>query len=525
MAYDGLFAKAVCDELAIKLKDSKIEKIYQPETDQIVIQVRCTEGRVKVLVDVSSQGSRVQLTENDFENPSEAPAFCMLLRKHIQGGRITSVSQIERERIMVFGIETVNEMGYSVNKKLVCETMGKYSNVILLDGSSDKIIDSIKRISIDMNRYRQILPGMVYVQPPKGNLANDLGYGPSTRVAVESGADPERLDPTVWLDEKGNAKDVHVIDLCQYRGVYNELHFESIGKALDFYYKNRFETNRVNQKAASLTKKVNALIDKHELKILRLLDEIKKSEESDIYRIKGELLNANQHLVKPGAKSVDVISYYDGETVTIDLDEKLSASKNAQQYFKKYNKLKSSKKEKLLQLEECRSELEYLQTVAAEASLAESYAELDAIREELHTQGFIRLNKAEKRNKKIKPQPRKYTLSTGHTVLVGRSNTENDYISFKVAQKGDYWMHTKDIHGSHLVLQMNGEEPEEADIYEAASIAAWYSKGKESDNVPVDYVPIRYVKKPGGARPGMVIFTNNKTVWVRPKDPQDCVVK
>ena len=163
--------------------------------------------------------------------------------------------------------------------------------------------------------------------------------------------------------------------------------------------------------------------------------------------------------------------------------------------------------------------------MAAEASLAESYAELDAIREELHTQGFIRLNKAEKRNKKIKPQPRKYTLSTGHTVLVGRSNTENDYISFKVAQKGDYWMHTKDIHGSHLVLQMNGEEPEEADIYEAASIAAWYSKGKESDNVPVDYVPIRYVKKPGGARPGMVIFTNNRTVWVRPKDPQDGVVK
>ena len=408
---------------------------------------------------------------------------------------------------------------------LAIETMGKYSNVILLDGSTDRIIDSIKRVSIDMNRYRQILPGLNYIQPPKGKLSNDLGYGPSAMIAIESGSDPERVVPTVWLDDKGNAKDVHVIDLCQYRGVYDEQSFNSIGEALDYFYKKRFETNRVSQRAAALTKQVANIIDKHELKISRLLDEIKKSEESDIYRIKGELLNANLHLVSPGAKSVEVISYYDGQKMTIDLDEKLSAAKNAQQYFKKYNKLKSSKKEKLQQLEECRSELEYLQAVSAEVSLAESYAELDAIREELYTQGFIRINKAEKRNKKAKPQPRKFVISTGHTVLVGRSNNENDYITFKLAQKGDYWMHTKDIHGSHLILQLNGEEPAEDDIYEAASIAAWYSKGKDSDNVPVDYVPVRYVKKPAGARPGMVIFTNNRTVWVRPEDPNTVIDK
>ena len=520
MAYDGLLARAVCNELSFKLKGSKIEKIYQPESDQILIQLRTLDGRVKLLADVSSQGSRVQLTENEFENPSEAPVFCMLLRKHIQGGRITDIYQIDVERIIVLEIETVNEMGYSVNKKLVLETMGKYSNIILLDGSNDKIIDSLKRISIDMNRFRQILPGMPYVRPPKANLSNPYGYGPSAKIAVEMGADPELIRPSVWVDEKGSAKDVHVIDLPQYFGVYERKDFESIGAALDFYYKNRFETNRVSQKAASLTKQVNNLIEKHELKISRLLDEIKKSEESDIYRIKGEVLNANLNLVKPGSKYADLYNYYDGENIRIELDEKLSPAKNAQSYFKKYSKLKSSKKEKLLQLDECNKELEYLKTVASESSLAESYSELDMIREELYEQGFIRINKSEKRNKKSKPQPRRFVLSTGHQVLVGRSNTENDYITFKASQKGDYWLHTKDIHGSHLLLQMDGEEPTADDIYEAASIAAWYSKGKDSDNVPVDYVPIKYVKKPGGARPGMVIFTNNRTVWVEPKDPK-----
>lgn len=521
MGYDGLLAKAVCDELSSKLEGAKIEKIYQPETDQAVFQLRCSEGRVKLLIDVSSQGSRVQLTENDFENPSEAPVFCMLLRKHIQGGRVKEVYQIDRERIIVFVIETVNEMGYSSCKKLVCETMGKYSNIILLDAENDRIIDALKRISIDMNRYRQILPGLVYVQPPKSKLSNDLGYGPSTTVAVEMGADPEQVKPCVWIDEKGSVKDVHVIDLCQYRGAYEEKYFETIGEALDFFYKNRFDTNRVAQKAAALTRQVNSLIAKHELKASRLQDEIQKSEESDIYRIKGELLNANLYLAKPGDKSIEVVSYYDGEKVTIELDEKLSAAKNAQSYFKKYSKLKASKKEKLIQLEECKKEIDYLSAVAAEVGLAESYAELDAIREELYGQGFIRINKAEKRNKKTKPKPRAFTISTGHKVLVGKSNTENDFITFKMSQKGDYWLHTKDIHGSHVLLQMNGEEPSEDDIYEAAAVAAWYSKGKDSDNVPVDYVPVRYVKKPGGARPGMVIFTNNRTVWVRPGKPAE----
>lgn len=519
MSYDGLLAAAVCSELKSLLPGSKIEKISQPETDQLVLQIRTGEGRVKLLIDISSQGSRVQLTGMDFENPAQPPVFCMLLRKHIQGGRITDVYQIDRERIIVLAVETINEMNYSVNKLLVCETMGKYSNIILLDGATKKIIDSAKRISIDQNRYRQILPGLAYVQPPKAKLSNEFGYGPSAKTAVEVGADPSKKNPCVYLDEKGTVKDIHVIELIQYKDVYERKTFDDLTEALDFYYKNKQETNRIAQKSSNFIRQINSIIEKHQLKKSRLLEEIKKSEESDIYRIKGELLNANLHLVKPGDKKVEVISYYDGTAVTIELDEKLSAAKNAQAYYRKYAKLKSSKKEKLIQLQECEEELSYLEEVSAQISLAESCAELEAIREELYSQGFIRINKSEKRNKKTKPQPRRFTLDCGKTVLVGRSNTENDYITFRMAQKGDIWMHAKDIHGSHLILQMNGEEPEPEDIYQAAAVAAWYSKGKESDNVPVDYVPIKFVKKPAGARPGMVIFTNNRTVWIAPEDP------
>lgn len=519
MAYDGLLASAVTNELKSKLPGAKIEKVTQPESDQVVLQIRTSEERVKLLIDISSQGSRMHLTAQSFENPAEAPVFCMLLRKHIQGGRITDVSQIDKERIIVLEVETVNEMGYSVNKKLICETMGKYSNIILCDAAGDRIIDSIKRISIDMNRFRQILPGLTYVQPPKGNLSNNCGYGPSAKVAVEMGADPQRCVPTVWSDEKGNVKDVHVIDLVQYAGNYRAQSFASIGEALDYYYLNKAETNRISQKAANFERQVKSITDKLLLKKSRLLEEIKKSEESDIYRIKGELLNANLYLVNSGDKKVEVISYYDGQKMTIELDERLSAAKNAQAYYKKYAKLKASKKEKLAQLEECQQEIEYLETVSSQISLAESYAELDNIREELYAQGFVRIKNASKRKLKIKPQPRKFVTESGRTVLVGRSNTENDYITFKMAQKGDYWMHAKDIHGSHLILQMNGEEPDADDIYQAAAIAAWYSKGKDSDNVPVDYVPIKYVKKPAGARPGMVIFTNNRTVWIPPENP------
>ena len=525
MSYDGFMAAAVLNEIGPLLAGAKIEKISQPESDRIVMQLRTSSGRKKLLLDVSSQGSRVQFTEQDQENPQTAPAFCMLLRKHIQGGRIIEARQHGRERITELDIETVNEMGYSVNKRLIAETMGKHSNLVLLDAANGKIIDSIKRISIDVNRVRQILPGVIYEYPPVSNLSNQDGFGPSTRTAIDEGAIipsfsvDEAVRCYVYVSNDGIPKDFHCFHMPQYAGNYREIEFSTLCDGMDWFYSHRTATNRTAQKSNELSRSIGNLVSKLQLKKQRLLEEIKKADESDIYRLKGELLNANLHLVTPGAKSVKVKSYYDGSELIIELDEKLSAAKNAQNYYKKYAKLKSSKKEKLSQLAECEKDIDYLNSVQALTASASSGEEVDRLREELTEQGYVRARGSVGKKKQSKPSPRRYTTSSGLTILVGRNNIENDYITFRLAQRTDWWFHTKDIHGSHIILVCNGADPSPQDMYEAAAVAAWFSKGRSSQNVPVDYTLVKNVKKPSGARPGMVIFTDNGTVWIDPKDP------
>ncbi len=549
MAYDGFLAGAVARQLDSELQGAKIERVQQPEPDEIVLQIYSpvTGQRKKLLLCTAPQGARVHYTKLAYENPQDAPNFCMLLRKHLQGGRILAVTQPATERILEFHLETINEMGYSVNKLLICELMGKHSNLILTDEASGKIIDAIKRISIDVNRYRQILPGMPYVSPPpqdkqdlwtaKPEDVTDPAQiqGLSAAAAAEFEDDMPslfrvrddvlagRLYPAVYCDPNGKPRDVHIFPMKKLAEVCEVKPFDEIGDALDFFYSHRKETNRVMQKSESFAKSVSTLVDKLLLKKQRLLEDIQKAENADIYRLKGELLNANLHLAKTGDKRVTVTSYYDGQPVTIELDERFSPARNAQNYYKKYAKAKTGKKEKLIQLEECEKDIEYLSTVQDQISLSSTYEEMELIRDELIREGYLRGRQAKDRKRaaaKAKPKPRRFTLPCGREIAVGRNNAENDYITFKVGGKTDYWLHTKDIHGSHVVLFMNGDTPGEDEIYEAAAVAAWYSKGKESQNVPVDYVPLRYVKKPSGAKPGMVIFTNNRTVWVDPKDPE-----
>lgn len=528
MAYDGFMTAAVLSEMKNSLEGSKIEKITQPESDRVVMQLRTVSGRKKLLLDVSPQGSRVQFTEQDFENPQTAPNFCMLLRKHIQGGVIKAARQHGMERLIELDISTINEMGYSQLKRLIVETMGKHSNIVLLDAESGKIIDSIKRISIDVNRVRQILPGVIYEYPPVANLSNNRGYGPTTNAALENGAVlpelvesvPEGIRTFVYVSKDGSPKDFHIFRMPQYLTEYEENEFPTLCGAMDWFYSRRQSTNRQMQRAYDLSRHIDQLTGKYLLKKQRLLEEIKKADGADIYRLKGELLNANLHLAAPGAKKVKVVSYYDGSELEIELDEKISAAKNAQNYYKKYAKLKSSKKEKEAQLKECEADIDYLMSVQAMVQSAKTSEELDDLKDELASEGFVRQRGEQKKKKKFKPSPRRYKLPSGLEVLVGRNNTENDYITFKLAQKTDWWFHTKDIHGSHVILVCNGADPSPEDMYGAAAIAAWFSKGRDSQNVPVDYAPARHVKKPSGAKPGMVIFTNNGTVWIDPKDPE-----
>ena len=544
MSFDGVFAGIIARQLNRDLSGAKIEKVQQPEPDEIIMQVNSSAGRKKLLLCINPQGARVHYTSLPYENPSEAPNFCMLLRKHIQGGRITAVSQPETERILCFDIETVNELGYSVNKRLIAETMGKHSNIILVDTDSEKIIDSIKRISIDVNRYRQILPGFKYVLPPSQGKqdfwtvdeSSDIavqdiqGLSGALRAEISSAKDAAaikdrllsgELFPAVYLKSDGSPADVHVAELKTLEDACTVMRFDTAGEALDYFYSHKQESNRVLQRSSELNRTLNNLIDKQLLKKQRLLDELKQADRADEFRIKGELITANIGQIKPGAKSAKVISYYDGSEVEIALDEKLSAAKNAQAYFKRYSKLKNSVREKLSQLKDCEEETAYLESVQGLIPGCSTHEELDLIRAELIAEGHLHGKKASERSKKNnKPKPRRFRTSTGYELCVGRSSAENDYITFRLGSKTDLWFHTKDIPGSHLVLFTGGEEMDAETIYEAASIAAWFSKGKDSENVPVDYVPLRYVKKPAGAKPGMVIFTNNRTVWINPKEPK-----
>jgi len=563
MSYDGLFAGVTARQLNRLLVGAKIEKIYQPEPDEILMQLYTGDGRKKLLLSTHPGSAAVYLTERSFENPSVAPPFCMLLRKHIQGGRIVRVLQPRTERILEFHIETVNEMGYSVNKCLLAETMGKHSNLMLLNRDTGLIVDSIKRISIDVNRYRQILPGLPYAPPPAQDkldfwtateeeirrhialhesegskvVMNAVqGFGPT--VAEElwlSGPKeelPERivrlkdmldreagLIPAVYVSETHTPQDVHIIPLTHVFPEHRTMRFDRPGQALDYFFQNRLQSNRVAQRSISLQRLVQSVMDKLLLKKQRLLEEQKESEQAEQLRLRAELLTAGLHKVEAGSARVTVDNYYDGTTMTIDLDPRLSPAKNAQTYYKKYGKAKTAGKEKRLQLKETEKDIRYIESVLSAVTLAEDYETLEQIRQELSEAGYLRIRKAAHR-KTPKSKPHRYRTAGGMELLAGKSNTENDYVTFSLAKKSDLWFHAKDIPGSHVVLLCRDREPDEGDIREAAALAAHYSKASLSENVPVDYTQIRHVRKPAGAKPGMVLYSSQKTIYVRPSIPK-----
>lgn len=559
MAFDGIITMAAAVELGEKITLGKIEKIYQPEADELVFNIHTKKGNLKLYASANPASARIHLMEATLPNPPAPSSFCMLLRKHLQGARITEVSQKGAERIIEISLETLNELGFTVSKKLIFEIMGKHSNIILLDIATGKIIDSIKRISIDVNRVRQILPGISYQYPPvqdkipfteitKDDIASLPSLDAKTLQKSIGGICPalaeemsHRQDiygflqdvtasskagcftPVIYADEKGSPKEFHITPLSEYEDVCRKIQFDTLSECLEYYYHHRQSSNRARQKSADLIRAVSAQLDKLHLKEQRLKEDLLKAENSEDLRLFGELLTANIHMVKPGATKVTVTNYYDNSQVTISLEPRFSPSKNAQNYFKKYGKSKTAIKEKQLQLEVNDGEIKYLNSVLAYLENSESIDEADAIRKELEETGYLRKRKVPGgfKEKKYKAEPYKYILPSGMTVLVGRNNKENDLLTLKTAASKDTWFHTKDIPGSHVILQNGSLEPNKDDIYAAAAIAAYHSKGRSSENVPVDYVQVKYVKKPAGAKPGMVIFTNNKTVWVNPKLPED----
>ena len=564
MSYDGLVTMAVAEELSRELKLGKIEKIYQPQPEQLLLSIHTKGGRRLLFLSASGNHPAAYLVSEMTENPATPPAFCMAMRKHLSAARIVEITQHDNDRILHVDLETMDEMGFSVNRRLIMEIMGKHSNIILIDMSTSRIIDCIKHISMDTSRYRQLLPGIEYTQPPSQDkipftqvtenhiemlikseqqperdlLKGIQGISPVVAQCLAESADPchmlrDMIDsisrgtntPTVYRDEMGKPVDFHAVPIPIYESTetLRPMRFEMISQACEYFYKHRESSNILKQRSGEIQRIVSGISDKLKLKLQRLNEDMRKAEDSDRYRLFGELLTANLHLVKPGSEKVTVESYYDGSQVEIPLDPRFSPSRNAQMYYKKYAKAKTAVKEKAHQIAETEKEIDYLESVSAFLDSAGSLEEVDLIRAELVESGFIRYRRSAKnRSKKNpKPTPHRYTLSSGLTVLAGRNNHENDWLSMKRAASTDLWFHTKDIPGSHVILLLDGKAPSDADLFEAASIAAYHSKGRSSSNVPVDYTLIRHVKKPSGARPGMVIFTHNKTLYVDPSIPED----
>lgn len=561
MAFDGIVTRAMVRELQNKILLGKIEKVYQPESDELVFHIHTRNGNVRLLASAGSAHARVCFISENPVNPPAPLSFCMLLRKHLQGGRITDIRQRDSERIIEISLETLNELGFTMSKKLIFEIMGKHSNIILVDIGSGKIVDAIKRVSFDASRVRQILPGMIYQYPPiqdkipfsditddeleglpqdgKAILRAVGGISPAFaeelatrcgsartgyfRAVLNSIDHGETCEARVYTDESGTPVDFYPLPLSELEASAAVERYQDLSSAMESYFMRKASSNQGRQKSHDLIKSVTALLDKMYLKKKRLSEDLLKAENSEDMRLYGELLTANIHLVKAGMKAVDVVNYYDGSVVTIPLDVRQSPAKNAQLYFKKYGKSKTAIKEKQVQLEENENEIKYLESVLSYLENTDDIAEIETIRSELVETGYVRRRKQVGgfKEKKYKPAPYRYTLSNGMSVLVGRNNKENDILTFKTAGSKDLWLHTKDIPGSHVIVQSGGAELDEESVWEAASIAAYHSKARSSENVPVDYVIAKYVKKPAGAKPGMVIFTNNRTVWVNPAIPQD----
>ncbi len=562
MALDAIALRAVSIELKEALCTGRLQKVYQPEKDELVFNIHANQQNYKLFIAASSSNPKLHLINDSFENPKAPHAFCMLLRKHIQGGKIYDIRQIGFERIIEIYFENLDELGFSVNKKLVIEIMGRHSNAILVDLSTNKILDAMKRIPPDTSRVRQLLPGIEYVYPPsqqkltvdeitKDVLAksfetsHDLaktvtsaiqGIGPMYAkslcenvtttdelfdkvVILKEKINEKSFSPVVYINEESGCEDFYVFEMENLKNACKALYFDSISEAVDYYFKHNTKVGKLKQKSSTLVSEIANLIKKIKSKSEKLDDEIRTAKDSEHLRLYGELLTANLHLEKSGLSVISLENYYDDSTVEIPLDPRFSLSKNAQLYYKKYGKSKTAVKEKSNQLAEAQKDIEYLESVLLFAENATLPSEIEDLKYELFENGYLRKRPTAHIDRHKKPEPITYTLKSGLSVLVGKNNKENDYLTTKLAKHGDLWLHTKDIPGSHVILKSAGKSITDADILTAASIAAFHSKAKNSENVPVDYVPIRLVKKPAKAKAGMIIFTGNKTVYVMPKLP------
>lgn len=561
MSFDGLFTRAMTKELIDTLKGGRINKIQQPYKNEIILVVRANGKNHRLLLSAHPSYARVQLTNETHENPSEPPMFCMLLRKHLEGYILEDVHQIGLDRIIVFEVKGRNEIGDTSYKQLIVEIMGRHSNITLVDKSRNIILDSIKHVSYAVNSHRAILPGQEYILPPSQDKLNpfeadekailrkiDFNSGKVDKQLVAGFAGISPLfakevmhhaglvnrttvpksfqhfidllkDHTIRpaITEGEHKESFYLLPLQHLKGEARE--FNSLSEMLDRFYFGKAERDRVKQQSNDLERFIINEKEKNEKKIEKLKRTLHEAENADKHQLYGELITANIYAIQKGMKETEVINYYDenGASVIIPLDPQKTPSENAQKYFTRYQKAKNAVIAVKEQIKKAEEEAAYFESLLQQVETA-STRDIAEIREELTEGGYIRerQKRGNKKQQSLKPVLDRYAATDGTEILVGKNNKQNDYLTNKLAARDEIWLHTKDIPGSHVVIR--SKEPAENTILEAASLAAYFSKARNSSSVPVDFTQVRHVKKPSGAKPGFVIYDNQQTVYVTPDE-------
>ena len=575
MSLDAICLRALVCELEPELLGARIDKVQQPARDQIVLTVR---GRDRVLLSVNPNQPRIQFTRQLRDNPAQPPMFCMLLRKHLVGARIEAIEQPDLERVVILTLRVTDELGETGKRRLVLEAMGRRANLILLDAEG-RILDCMRRVAFESNSDRALLPGLFYHLPTPLNKLSLLSAPEEALERIAEGGEPEELvdkwlvehlvgvsplvarelvqratgrtdtrfcelneaqhtalsrevevlvnalnqsayTPTMLLRD-GRPVDFTYLPITQYGAETAVETRATFSELLDEFYDLRERQELSARRGKELSHAVTVARDRMARKSETLKKEYAATQDRDQLRLYGDLITANLYRMERGMASLTTENYYDEALpqVSIQLDPLLTPQQNAAKYYKRYNKAKSAELHLREQIAKAESERAYLESVLQEIAQAETEQEFGEIRHELQETGYLRRGK-ERKELKRSFAPREYRSSAGLRILVGRNNAQNDQLTLKKADKRDIWLHAQKIHGSHVILCTGGIEPDERSITEAAALAAYFSQAREGSNVPVDYTPVKYVKKPAGARPGMVIYETYRTLYVTPNEKE-----
>lgn len=557
MAFDGFFTHAVVHELDQTLATGRVAKVNQPYPAELIMIIRAHRHNYSLLLSANPTYPRMQITQIAYQNPAVPSNFAMTMRKYLEGAILESIEQVDNDRIIKMNFKTRDELGDQQRLVLVIEIMARHSNVSLVNEKNHKIIDTIKHVGSDQNRVRLLLPGATFVMPPKQDKVNPylpnqiytdlvrkdldenelakqlqaryqgLGRQSAQELARELQASSdlpttyhtflkqfENPDPVIYDDNNGKRQFAAFLP----SNIKEEqlTHYDTLSVMLDAFYAQKAERDRSKELAGQVLKVLHNELKKDRRKVKKLKQQLEDAAKADYYRIRGEILTTYLGKLTAGMTEITLPNFYDdNKPLKIKLDPELSPSRNAQKYFTKYDKLKTSVDYVKEQLKLANDEINYLANIESQIDLA-SPADIQEIRLELQQQGYIKQKrqKSKKRRKVRVSKPEEFHTSNGTTVLVGKNNLQNDRLSFKIANKNDIWLHVKDIPGSHVIIR--DSDPDEQTLLEAAQLAAYFSKGRNSDNVPVDYLPAKRLHKPNGAKPGFVTFTGQKTLYVTP---------